>query len=423
LFMYLNYFNLKREPFNITPDPELLYLSPSHKEALAAVIYGVNSRKGFVEITGEVGVGKTTIIRSFLDRIDKQNVRAIYIFNANISFKALLRTIYQNLRQVPQTDEVSEMVNQLHMTLIDEYKVGRNVVLIIDEAQNMPVETLENLRMLSNLETSTDKLIQIVFSGQPEFEERLKVYALRQLKQRIAIRVKILPLSRKESLEYINHRLSRSLIKDTNPFTRGALDIITRKAGGIPRIINIYCDNCLVTSFGNQQKTVTSRVAQEIISEQEGGRQVRQNWKIAFVTALLVAVCAVLFYVKNGLTLPAPAPSKADKKSDVLIAVARSIQAVQPAPVEPAKESPDGAGAKPAAAKQENAVMEDGSWSANSQVHRVARRGDTLAKLVLETYGSVDRKLLELVKQRNPRITNINLIQEGEKIYFPARDK
>ena len=421
--MYLNYFNLKREPFNITPDPELLYLSPSHKEALAAVIYGVNGRKGFVEITGEVGVGKTTIIRSFLDRIDKQNVRAIYIFNANISFKALMRTIFQNIGHVPQTDDVSEMVNQLHTILINEYKAGHNVVLIIDEAQNMPMETLENLRMLSNLETSTDKLMQIVFSGQPEFEEGLKVYALRQLKQRIAIRVKILPLSRKESLEYINHRLSRSLIKDTFPFTRGALDIIARKAGGIPRIINIFCDNCLVTSFGNQQKKVTSRVAQEIIAEQEGGRQAGQGLKIAFITALLVAVCTVLFYVKNGLTLPAPAPSKADKKSDVPVSVASSIQEAQPAPVDPAKEPPDGAAAKPVATKQVKAGMGDGSLSGNSQVHRVARRGDTLAKLVMETYGSVDRKLLELVKLRNPRITNVNLIQEGEKIYFPAKDK
>jgi general secretion pathway protein A len=423
LLMYLNFFNLKREPFNITPDPDLLYLSPSHKEALAAVIYGVNRRKGFVEITGEVGVGKTTIIRSFLDRIDKQNVRTIYIFNANISFKILLRTIYQNLKRVPQTDDVSEMVNQLHMILIEEYKAGHNVVLIIDEAQNMPVETLENLRMLSNLETSTDKLIQIVFSGQPEFAEKLTLHSLRQLKQRIAIRVKILPLSRKESLEYINHRLSKSLTKDTYPFTSGALDIIARKAGGIPRIINIFCDNCLVTSFGNQQNKVTSRVAQEIIAEQQGGRQASRGWIIACITALLVAVCAGLFFVKNGLTLPAPAPSMASKKSDVPVAVASGIQAVQPAPLEPAKESPDGAAPKVVAAKQEKTGMEDGSLGGNSQVHRVARRGDTLAKLVMETYGSVDRKLLELVKQRNPRITNVNLIQEGERIYFPARDK
>jgi len=296
--MYLNFFNMKREPFNITPDPDLLYLGPSHKEALAAIITGVVRRKGFVEITGEVGVGKTTIIRSFLSRINKQNIRAIYIFNSNISFKALLKTIYQNIGHIPQSDDLSEMVNQLHMILIGEYKAGRNVVLIIDEAQNMPEETLENLRMLSNLETSTDKLIQIVLSGQPEFTEKLNVYALRQLKQRIAIRVKIFPLSRKESHEYINHRLKKSLINNTHPFTSGAINLIARKAYGIPRIINIYCDNCLVTSFGNQQKKVTSKVAREIIAEQEGERHVGQGWAIALVATFVVMVAAGLLYLK-----------------------------------------------------------------------------------------------------------------------------
>jgi general secretion pathway protein A len=413
--MYLNFFNLKREPFNITPDPDLLYLGPSHKEALAAIICGVIRRKGFVEITGEVGVGKTTIIRSFLGRIDKQNVRAIYIFNSNISFKALLGTIYQSIGQIPKSNDVSEMVNQLHMILIDEYKAGRNVVLIIDEAQNMPVETLENLRMLSNLETSTDKLIQIVLSGQPEFAEKLNVYSLRQLKQRIAIRVKIFPLSKKESLEYINHRLKKSLIKDYHPFTSGALDLIARKSYGIPRIINIYCDNCLVSSFGNQQKKVTSKVAREIIAEQEGERQVGQGWEIAFVTVLVVVVAAGLFYLKNGLTFPVQASSISDNKPVVPVAVASSVNTVRPAPAE--------AAAKRVTAKIEKAELEGGSLNGNSQVKRVARRGDTLTKLVTETYGSVDRKLLELVKQRNPGISNIDVIREGTIIYFPARDK
>lgn len=409
--MYLDFFNLKREPFNITPDPDLLYLGPGHKEALAAIISGVIRRKGFVEITGEVGVGKTTIIRSFLSRIDKQNVRAIYIFNSNISFKALLRTICQNIGHIPQSDDASEMVNQLHMILIDEYKAGRNVVLIIDEAHNMPVETLENLRMLSNLETSTDKLIQIVLSGQPEFSEKLNVYTLRQLKQRIAIRVKILPLSRKESLEYIKHRLKKSLIKDTHPFTSGAMNIIARKSYGIPRIINIYCDNCLVTSFGNQQKNVTSKVAREIIAEQEGGRQVGQGWAIAFVTALVVVAAAGLFYLKNGLSFPVQVSSINDNKPDVPVSVASSVKTVRPEPAE-------------AAAKRiGKADLEGSSLNGDSQVKKVARRGDTLAKLVTETYGSFDPKLLELVKQRNPWISNIDVIQEGAIIYFPARDR
>ena len=326
--MYLNFFNLKREPFNITPDPGLLYLSPSHKEALGAVIYGVNKRKGFVAIVGEVGVGKTTIIRSFLDRIDKQNVRTIYIFNANISFKALLKTIYQNLRCVPQTDDVSEMVDQLHMILIDEYKAGHNVVLIIDEAQNMPVETLENLRMLSNLETSTDKLIQIVFSGQPEFEQRLNVHALRQLRQRIAIRVKIMPLSRAESLAYIDFRLSKSLMNDSCIFTRGALDQIVGAAGGIPRIINVFCDNCLVTSFGNQQKRVTSKVAREIIAEQTAEKKIANRWLIPVISALVVFIFVFCVCMKYGLPVRVYGPAVTDSKPDSAFAARNTVKAV-----------------------------------------------------------------------------------------------
>lgn len=410
--MYLKFFNLNREPFNITPDPDLLYLGPSHKEALAAIICGVNRRKGFVEITGEVGVGKTTIIRSFLGTVDKQNIRAIYIFNSNISFKALLKTIYLNIGHIPQSDDVSEMVNQLHMILVDEYKAGRNVVLIIDEAQNMPVETLENLRMLSNLETSTDKLIQIVLSGQTEFAEKLNLHALRQLKQRIAIRVKIIPLTKKESLEYINHRLKKSLIKDANPFTSGALDLIASKSYGIPRIINIYCDNCLVTSFGNQKKKVTYKVAREIIAEQ-GGWQFRHSWAIAFVTALVFVALTGLLYLKNRFTFPVPMSSISDNKPPTTDAGSTKTAQPEPAP----------AAAGLVKAKIEKEDLSGGSLNGNSQVIKVVRRGDTLAKLVLETYGSVDRKLFELVTKRNPRISNINVIQEGASIYFPARNK
>lgn len=421
--MYLNFYSLKREPFNITPDPELLFLSPSHREALAAVICGVNRRKGFVAVTGEVGVGKTTIIRAFLEKVDKQNVKAIYVFNANLTFKSLLKTIFQNSGWTPQSEEVSEMVNQLHTLLIDEYRAGRNLVLIIDEAQNMPLETLENLRMLSNLETSTDKLIQIVFSGQPEFEQKLNLHTLRQLNQRIAIRVKILPLSTKESLEYINHRLSRSSIKDTHPFTPGALDRIVGKAGGIPRVINIFCDNCLVTAFGNQQKKVSSRVAREIIAEQTGETR---NWhwiKFACITALLAAVSVFWISMENGRSLPVPVPGISANKPGRPVAERNGIQTVKTMPAKPAAVRQDGGGTQLVTAKNEKADVADTAGNRNGHVVRVARKGDTLAQLVLETYGSVDRKILGQVMQHNPRITNVNLIQEGEKIYFPTRDK
>src|SRR4030043_383232 len=152
--MYQSFYHLKKEPFHITPDPEFLFLSPSHKQALGSIVYGVKNRKGFVLITGEVGVGKTTILRSYLERIDKPKVKIIYIFNANVTFKNLLRTIYKELGLDIKTDDIVEMLNRLYQILMEEYKKGNTVLLIVDEAQSMPIETLEDLRMLSNLETS-----------------------------------------------------------------------------------------------------------------------------------------------------------------------------------------------------------------------------------------------------------------------------
>ncbi|OGR24802.1 MAG: hypothetical protein A2X79_06240 [Desulfuromonadaceae bacterium GWB2_53_15] len=415
--MYLKYFNLKREPFNITPDPELLFLSPSHKEALAAVICGVNRRKGFVAIIGEVGVGKTTIIRSFLERInslgsiDKLNVKTIYIFNANISFKPLLKTIYQNLGCVPEADDVCSMVDQLHQILIDEYKAGRNVVLIIDEAQNMPIETLENLRMLSNLESSTDKLIQVILTGQPEFEQKLNQHALRQLKQRIAIRVRILPLSRSESFEYINHRLSRTIIHEPEIFSRGALSRIVREAEGIPRNINILCDNCLVTSFGNQEKIVTSKVAKEIISDFRMVSHVTPRWKMPVLIGLLVAVSVVWLIGNMNHILPAPEQAKTAVITNGNAGHESTVQVVQAAPLE---------------IEEQKRIETDTGEKHVEKValaHRVVKKGDTLAWLILQRYGSIDKDLLNMVVKNNPQIANVNKIQEGEKIYFPERDK
>ena len=161
------------------------------------------------------------------------------------------------------------MVNRLHQILIDYYKAGHNVVLVIDEAQNMPVRTLENLRMLSNLETSTDKLIQIVFSAQPEFEQKLKSYELRQLKQRIAIKATITPFNEQESIAYIRHRLMKAAGDEVEIFTKGALKQIARHAEGIPRLINVVCDNCLITGFGCQQKIVPAQTVKNIIAELE----------------------------------------------------------------------------------------------------------------------------------------------------------
>uniref|UniRef100_A0A832EKE7 Peptidoglycan-binding protein n=1 Tax=Desulfacinum infernum TaxID=35837 RepID=A0A832EKE7_9BACT len=296
--MYLDFYGFRSEPFHITPDPDFLYLSPSHKEALAAIIYGVQQRKGFITITGEIGLGKTTIVRSYLERYDRTRIKTVLVFNANVSFTGLLRVIYRELGLEPPDLDPYEMVHHLHTVLIKEYQDGWNVVLIIDEAQNMPIETLENLRMLSNLESTKDKLIQIILIGQPELENTLNLHQLRQLKQRIAIRTTLKPLTPKESLDYIRHRLSLVQSAPREVFTQGALELIIKEAQGIPRKINIICDNAFITGFGYGRKPVTPQIVREVIADLEGRTQAKP-WgrrKIALAGLCAAVLAAALVW-------------------------------------------------------------------------------------------------------------------------------
>ena len=294
--MYLNFYHLRKEPFQITPDPEFLFLSPSHKEALASIIYGIEQRKGFVAIIGEVGVGKTTLLRSYLEEVDRKPLKIVYIFNSNVSFRGLLKTVHQELGLTAEADDAYEMVNRLHRWLIDEYKKGNNVVLIIDEAQNMPTETLENLRMLSNLETSKDKLMQIVLVGQPELEHKLNQKELRQLRQRIAVKATISPLTKEECMKYVRHRLSKVATKEAPVFTTEAMKQIVRKSQGVPRVINILCDNSLITGFGYQKRRIGSRIVKEVVADFEGRRR-PGFWRWGLAVFVLLLLLAGIFWM------------------------------------------------------------------------------------------------------------------------------
>lgn len=265
--MYLKHYGLSREPFGVTPDPDFLFLSPTHREALASVIYGIRERKGFIAITGEVGSGKTTILRSALERLDPDLEKPIYVFNCEVTFPELLQTILNELgiEEVPESTD--GRVRLLHEILIQEYASKRNVYLVIDEAQNMPVRTLESLRMLSNLETTKDKLLQILLIGQPELDDKLNRHELRQLKQRIAVRAVISLLTKEESLEYIRHRLLKANAPRVWIFTEGAKYKIVEHAHGSPRLINILADNALVAGFGYQKRVVTTRMVEEVVQD------------------------------------------------------------------------------------------------------------------------------------------------------------
>lgn len=404
--MYLNFFNLNREPFQITPDPSFLYLSRGHKEALASIIYGVEKKKGFILIIGAVGVGKTTILRAYLEKSDKNKLRTIYLFNANISYANLLRYIFRELAIVPESFEICDMINQLHHTLIDEYRQGRNVLLLIDEAQNMPVDTLENLRMLSNLETATEKLIQIVFSAQPEFEMTLKLDELKQLRQRIAVKAVILPLSNEEGLVYIGHRLKKAADKEQLIFTTYALREIVRVAKGIPRVINVISDNTLITAFGYGRKKIGIGIVKEITRD----LGIQRSFYIRGLMNLILIVvlfAIVIVYIRGTTTLFGAKP-------------VQSLQTVKRQSSLPVK-TMTGRYEPSAIRSEASGKYEPSAVKYEASVDRVVVKGDTLAKLVKDVYGHVDQKMIRLVKQANPNLDNENLIIEGRRIVFPIK--
>ncbi len=328
--MYLSHYGLGREPFHITPDPDFLYLSPSHREAFATVVYGVEKRKGFVALTGEVGVGKTTVLRAYLKRVENSPVRPIYIFNPDLTFEQLLGMLLRALDEEPADAPESAMIERIHWRLIEAYKRDENVALIIDEAQNMPVETLEKLRMLSNLETTTDKLIQIVLVGQPELERKLELHQLRQLRQRLAVRARVKTLSAAESREYIQHRLTQAGAAREDIFTPGAVRAMVRHAKGNPRIINIVADNALIAGFGNQASSVTRRTVREVIADLEGGASRARRWALAVAgLAVLVAAAAAI----GSWMGASPRPQATDRHVAHAEAPADAVE-TRPAPID-----------------------------------------------------------------------------------------
>lgn len=296
--MYESFYNLSAGPFNITPDPAFLYLSKGHKKALSAMIDGIERRKGFIAITGEVGTGKTTIIRSFLHDVD-ESAKVIYLFDPDITYGELLRRILRefDVDEIPESESL--MIDQIHRVLISSHREDLKVVLIIDEAQNIPLETLEPMRMLSNFETSTEKLLQIVLVGQPEFSTILEGYRLRQLRERIAVRAKITSLTRAESRAYLKFRLNK-VDADTSVFSPGALRKIVRHAKGNPRLLNIISDNALMTGFGYRENPVSAKTVMEVLGDLElikGSLSSRRY----LVPAAAMAVVALAFFSINSI--------------------------------------------------------------------------------------------------------------------------
>ncbi len=422
--MYLAFYNLKKQPFHITPDPEFLYLSPSHKEALAAIVYGIEERKGFIAVTGAIGVGKTTVLRSYLEESRKQRLKVIYVFNSNLTFEALLRTIYQELGRMIESNGAAEMANRLYETLIEEYKLGNIVVLVVDEAQNMPIDTLENLRMISNLETSKDKLIQIVLVGQPQFRQVLNSEKLKQLKQRLAVQATILPLTAEESVDYVKLRLWRAGCYDVAwVFTEPALKKITKRARGIPRVLNILCDNALITGFGYQERPVTKRVVKEIIRDFKGAEP---SWTVHKWLPKAAILALMLVFLSTAWALlprrPGPVKVMGTPVSHDQGGHGGTVRATGPVGGTPSESRQ----AEAVPAKQEQSLLRPKGES--NMVARTVAPGDTLLGLARDVYGlSVKaqgiNRLVDLVRQNNPQLKNADVILPGQQIVFPDARK
>ena len=267
--MYREFFGLKEKPFNVTSDPNFLFFSRVHKEAFSHILYGIKERKGFLEITGEVGAGKTTLCRAILNQFDS-NTKSAFIFNSNLPDLQLLQCILEDFGIIVAQKNKVSMLRQFNSFLLDELTKGNNVILVIDEAQNLKLSTLEEIRMLSNLETDTEKLFQIMLVGQPELKDKINSPSLRQLKQRIAVRFHISALEKDEVEKYIYHRLTVAGSKGDIRFTDDAMEFIYKFSGGIPRIINMLCDKSLLAAYVLETREVALSIVSKSAQELEG---------------------------------------------------------------------------------------------------------------------------------------------------------
>jgi general secretion pathway protein A len=262
--MYKEHFGLRANPFNVNPDPRYLFLTRHTEEALACLTYGIQSRKGFVLLTGEVGTGKTTLINKLLEWLRLQQVATAFVFNSRLNVPQFLDYMMADFGIPCDSKSKSQILLRLYNWLLDRYRAGETAVLIVDEAQNLSDEVLEEIRMLTNLETFTEKLLQIVLVGQPELEQKLKQPQLRQLRQRLTLRAKTHPLSLEETKAYVQQRLRIAGSNGQPIFDPESLITIHKFSNGIPRVVNLLCEHCLVSAFVDQQKHVTSTVVEAV---------------------------------------------------------------------------------------------------------------------------------------------------------------
>ena len=473
--MYSRFYGFSEKPFDITPDPRFLYLSLSHREVLASLIYGIRERRGFIAVLGEAGTGKTTLLRSALDHV-KENVRVAHIFNTDVTFSEMLQMILVDLgiASLKETLNKVEAFDRLNRLSIQQLSTGGNVVIMVDEAQNLDRGCLENLRLLSNLETPRHKLIQIVLSGQPELEEKLRQPDLRQLSQRINLRRYIFPLNENETREYIETRLKVAGYEGPLLFTRQAEKLLWRSSRGIPRIINTLCDNALLTGFALKERRIQEKTVKEVVDDltrdrfrkgvgippeteppvatlpEAGSRQSRTR----FLSLVLLFVCISLLagaafgvlkshwtanesrFFQNTMRVsivpdaqkPFGGPEtalKPQEETQIVADLKYTSEAglsseTQASPVffeDPRAPSPEMEETKAGSA---TGGISDPPVEENQDVSAIAKDGDTLHGIIVRFYGTYNKTLEQKVLMANPAIRNPNRIYVSQRIRMPG---
>src|SRR5688500_13368912 len=336
--MYEAFYGFNEKPFNLTPDPKYLYLSARHTEAFAHLEFGRRERGGFIVITGEVGTGKTTLARYFLSRLDARTATAFVLYPA-LSGAELLRSILDDLHVPAAGTSMKASVDALHRFLLQARADGRDVVLLIDEAQDLSTEVLEQVRLISNLETDTEKLITIVLMGQSELQEMLARRELRQLAQRITARYHLAPLDAAATADYIRHRLEVAGGAGKVGFTRGALSAVHRLSGGIPRLVNLICDRALLAGYVRGERTIDAGMVRRAAREVRGHTPRAWSRPLALAGTAAAAAAVVAFLIPRALPArerpaaheegvaqakaAAPAPSPSAPLEPVLLSLGR----------------------------------------------------------------------------------------------------
>lgn len=433
--MYNSYFEFPESPFNVTPDPRFFYTNPVYQEALATLRYGIEAKKGFIVITGEVGTGKTTLLRKLMRNLG-DTIHSVFIFNTLLTFPELLQLILNDLGLAPKEANKVTMLQELNDYLIKQLKQGHVVSVLIDEAQNLSVEALEGLRLLSNLETDQEKLLQIVLMGQPELKEKLDQPGLRQVKQRVAFQCQLAPLKDEEVGPYIDFRLRAVGYTGKDLFQPDAVQQIAFYSQGIPRLINIICDNALLSAYAESKKIVSAQMIQEVgrdlrlgpkvqitevettpmvlmsKSEQETligevpnqvplhkmRRLVRAGVGTVLVILVLVALASVID-PQNFLRIAAKRLEVSKHNLNQWVAFVTHQQAVPEKVI----------------AKVEQEV--ETKWK---QQRVLIQHGSTISKIVSDVYGANSLLALDIIKEFNPQIKNLNWVFAGQELLLPA---